>query len=248
MADYGRDKPFERTPARLVEELEIRPGGEYNVNLPLPTPWSRSFLVLDDDGNSLPGVRLQIYERPLEGSGGSSYGRGVTDAEGRVTLSALDPEYGVWFHFRKDGYIQAKAELLTGKPGETFPAETVVLKRVSGDVARLVDENDVAFANRTVNVYVYSDGELFTTIDTKTDERGMISAEQRAVLSGMLSPTGDYAFELEIENPALDGQDGALYRSNHILLPADETQDMGTIVLKKVAGASMQHHPESQGY
>lgn len=83
---------------------------------------------------------------------------------------------------------------------------------------------------------MYSDGEHFMTIDTKTDERGTISRAQRAVLSGMLSATDNYSFELEIENPAVDGQDGVLYRSDHIALPEDEMEDMGTIVLKSVEG------------
>lgn len=234
MADYGRNKRLEQVPTRFVERLEVRPGKEYNINLPAMAPWSRSFLVQDGDGNPVPGVGLQLYEVPLEGSGGSSYGVGRTDAEGRAILSGLDPGYGIWFHLRKEGYITAKAELLNGKPGETFPVETIVLQRISGDVAQLVDENNVTFANRTVKVILYSDGDLFTTIDTKTDERGMIRAEQRAELSEMLSASGEISFEMEIENPATDGQDGVIYRSNQIILPEDMTHSFGTITLEKV--------------
>lgn len=70
-----------------------------------------------------------------------------------------------------------------------------------------------------MDVHLYSDGEHFMTIDRKTDERGTISGAQRAVLSGILSPSGNYSFELELENPAVDGQEGGLYRSDHIALP-----------------------------
>lgn len=234
MADYGRDKRFEQAPVRFVERLEVRPGKEYNVNLPAVAPWSRSFLVQDGDGNPVVAVGLQIYEVPLEGSGGSSYGVGRTDSEGRAILTLLDPGYGVWLDFRKEGYIPAKAALRTGKPGETFPVETIVLQRISGDVANLVDRNNVAFANRTVNLILYSDGDLFTTIDTKTNERGVIRYEEWAALSSRLPDTGEVSFELEIENPAVDGQPAALYRSDRILLPEDKTQDFGTIVLEHV--------------
>ncbi len=233
MADYGRNKRLEQVPTRFVERLEVRPGKEYNVNLPAMAPWSRSFLVQDGDGNPVPDVGLQLYEVPLEGSGGSSYGVGRTDAEGRAILSRLDPGYGIWLDFRKEGYIPARASLLTGKPGETFPVETIVLQRISGDVAKLVDGNNVTFANRTVKVVLYSDGDLFTTIDTKTDERGMIRAEQRAELPGMFA-NGEISFELEIENPATDGKDGVIYRSNQIILPEDMTHSFGTITLEKV--------------
>jgi len=98
-----------------------------------------------------------------------------------------------------------------------------------------------------VDVHLYSDGEHFMTIDTKTDERGTISGAQRAVRSGILSPSGNYSFELEIENPAVDGQEGGLYRSDHIVLPEDEMEDMGTIVLKSVEGDNPQRYPDAQG-
>ncbi|MEQ1841005.1 MAG: carboxypeptidase-like regulatory domain-containing protein, partial [Verrucomicrobiales bacterium] len=231
MADYGYNTDFEWRPARQVENLEIRPGKEYNLNLPLPTPWSRSFLVQDEAGNPVPDVNV-------------GYGGGIpidrTDAEGRITLSALDPDKGVRIFFDKVGYSLGESELLYGKPGETFPVETIVLKRISGDVAKLVDGDNVAFAKRTVKVYLYSDGEFLMTVETKTDERGVIRYEERAALSSQLPDTGQISFELEIANPAADGQIEALYRSDHILLPEDETEDMGTIVLQNVAGDDMQ--------
>ncbi len=231
MADYGYNTDFELRPARQVENLEIRPGKEYNLNLPLPTPWSRSFLVQDEACNPVPGVNV-------------GYGGGIplarTDAEGRITLPALDPDRGARIFFEKVGYSLAESELLYGKPGETFPVETILLKRISGDVAKLVDGDNVAFAKRTVKVYLYSDGEFLMTAETKTDRRGVIRYEQRAPLSSQLPDKGEISFELEIANPAVDEQAAALFRSDHILLPEDETEDMGTIVLQKVKGDDMQ--------
>ncbi len=238
MADYGRDKQFERTPSRLVEELEIRPGGEYNVNLPFPTPWSRSFLVQDSAGNPLPAVRIQLNTRALDGFGGDSYSVDQTDSEGRATLSSLDPGYEISVRFRKDGYLRADTEYLSGKPGATLPMETIVLQRVPEAVATLVDGNNVAFADRQVKVYLYADGDLGRTIDTSTDGQGRIRRDSHIQIADLLPDAGEISFELEIENPPMEGQDGALYRSDHLLLPADETEDMGTIVLRIVgAGA-----------
>ena len=127
-----------------------------------------------------------------------------------------------------------------------MPTETIVLNRIkSNAVARLVDGNNVAFANRTVNVHLYTNGDPFMMIDTKTDAEGMIRAEQRAVLSHLLPPTSEVSFELEIENPPMDGQDGVLYRSDRIALPEDEMEDMGTIVLKSVEGDNPQRYPDT---
>lgn len=247
MADYGRDKNFGRTAARLVEELEIRPGGKYNVNLSLPTPWSRSFLVQDGDGNPLPDVGVQLDANALDGLGGGSYSGAKTDSEGRLTLSSLDPDYELAVQFQKEGYMPVKTEHLRGRPGESFPIETIVLLKVSDAVAKLVNVRQVAFANRTVDIYLYSDGVLGLTMDVRTDEHGFIRRDPQFQIADLLPTGGEISFELEIQDPAVDGQAGAIYRSsNHLLLPEDETQNMGTIVLEKVEVDASQPHPSSQ--
>ncbi len=126
---------FERFGARyapvpedeFAHALELEAKGAVELDLLLPAPHTRSFLVVDEDGQPAPGCAVDVREI-TDGSTSSWRYPEVTDADGRVTLSGLAP--GVLLHC---GFLlEAKGSSgeslqYEAEPGEVVEEETVAL-------------------------------------------------------------------------------------------------------------------------
>lgn len=167
---YKRDGSFQHPAPEESFEVEARAGAEKRIDLRLPTPWTRSFRVIDIDGTPVPGTAIEVRERLDKGERVWRWNES-TDSEGYVRLDGLSPDAEIVCRFFSEG-ARGDSESITGIPGGEFGAETVVLYPESGVAGFLTDHAGDPLGNRRFELTVlYGDG-LERRLHSATDTLG----------------------------------------------------------------------------
>ena len=208
-----RDSEHSRT-------VELRSGQDNTLDLELPEPWSRSFRVVDEDGNPVEGARVQIVEHIEGGVSGHSY-PGVTDADGRIQVSGLVPDADIECAFSADGYVTENSTSIVGQPGENVPGETIVLHRPSGIACTVVDADGRPLSNAMVILTVHYAEQSQQQVFSRTDASGYLEVEGEV-------PAATVVVEATVPGPA---GERAGYISEPVECLVGHITDLGTITL-----------------
>ncbi|MBI2425366.1 MAG: sigma-70 family RNA polymerase sigma factor [Candidatus Hydrogenedentes bacterium] len=132
--------------SEITTTLDLAPGDTESLELYLPDPWSRSFLVVTADGAPFQGIRPGMSQRIERGTSGTYYDR-ATDADGMLLCDRLTPGSTTYFNFTAPGYLPERSEEVTGASGEAYPTETIVLYPAATAAIRVFDDAGTPVAN-----------------------------------------------------------------------------------------------------
>jgi hypothetical protein len=125
----------------------------------------------------------------------------------------------VWFTIIQRGYLFAESSHQIGRPGETFPEETVVLYRSCGVAGVAIDQNGTPIAEADVSIIAhYARGEM-ARLSCGTDPLGVFWR-----VDGV--PATLVTFEITAD----DGAREYHWVSDPVECVADHIMDFGEIV------------------
>jgi hypothetical protein len=163
--------------SEYARTVELRIGQDNVVDLELPEPWSRSFRIVDDEGNPVAGVRISVEEHTANGVSGHSY-PGVIGPDGRIRVTGLAPEVDIQCSFSQDGYVTSQSSEIVGQAGDDFPEETVVLYRPSGIACTVVDGEGRPISDAMTILTVNYAEHSRKRIPVRTDAVGYVEVEK----------------------------------------------------------------------
>ena len=152
------------------KEIELKGGEEITLDLILPDPWSMSVRIVDEDGNSVPNVRLLTrLEEGWYGLGGK------TDKDGRFLFKGFVPEKSGWMVFEgNDEFVGgASTAQYVREAGEKAPDQTLVVFRRAEILGIAVDNKGVPIANASISISAYHAGHRTAVVRGRTDEEGI---------------------------------------------------------------------------
>jgi RNA polymerase sigma factor (sigma-70 family) len=206
-----------------AQTTEIKPGDSLTLDLIVPEPATRSFLVVTSDGGPVEGASVSVQHRSANGSAGFGL-TDVTDAQGHVTLRSLRPEIETEVSFSKSGFISGSSESIICGSGDALPEETVVMYGEADVSGTLAEADEKPVAGRRVRVTATYGGGQRTQTEVTTGEAG-----EFAIASEFPAAEVSLAFSAEFER---DGSPVALKGGiETIRLGVDVPNDLGTVVL-----------------
>lgn len=108
---------------RSLAQQQVQEGKTNTLNLMLPGSWTRNFLVLDEAGSPLSGVK--VFLQTEESDMYRAYPQ-TTGDDGRIRVTDLPAEEPIVFQFEYEG-AEAKCESTVGEAGAEGAEETIVL-------------------------------------------------------------------------------------------------------------------------
>jgi protocatechuate 3,4-dioxygenase beta subunit len=200
--------------------VELRSGQDNTLDLKLPEPWSRSFRVVDEEGNPVEGARISVEEHTENGVSGRSY-PGVTGPDGRIQVAGLTPDVEIRCAFSANGYVTENSTPIVGQPGESFPEETIVLHRPSGIACSVVDADGRPLSNAMVILTVHYGDQAQRQIFSRTDGAGYLEVDGEVPATTVV---------VEATAPGRDGE-RARYVGEPVECLVGHITDLGSITL-----------------